>query len=122
VLGIVHKGTARAYPYAALGKRSVVNDEVNGRPVLVVFDQDSEMALPFDRTVDGEVLEFKRSGGAAFPFQLRDKQTGTLWDLSGLAVSGPLAGARLDPIPTFSAMWFAWASFHRDTEIYQGEE
>jgi hypothetical protein len=119
VLGLFHNGTARAYPHLGVGTRAVINDDLNGRPVLVVVDNGSQMVLPFDRTVDGEVLEFGRTGGAAFPFLLRDKQTRTLWNLSGLAIKGPLAGAQLDPIPSFSAMWFAWASFHRDTEIYQ---
>jgi hypothetical protein len=119
VLGIVNRGVARAYPYASLGKRAVVNDDVNGRPVLVVFDRQSQMALPFDRSVEGKVLSLGLSKGKAFPFQLRDKETGTRWNLSGLAVEGPLAGAQLKPIATFSAMWFAWASFNRDTEIYQ---
>ena len=119
VLGIVSGGVARAYPYEGLGQRSAVNDDVNGKPVLVVFDKESQMALPFDPTVDGEVLSFKVSPGNAFPFQLRDEETGTLWDLTGLAVEGRLAGSRLEPIATFSAMWFAWASFNRGTEIFQ---
>jgi len=119
VLGIVNGGVARAYPYEGLGQRAAVNDEVNGKPVLVVFDKNSQMALPFDRTVNGEVLSFEVSPGNGFPFQLRDVETGTLWNLTGLAVEGPLAGSRLKPVATFSAMWFAWASFNRGTEIYQ---
>ena len=119
VLGIVKGGVARAYPYEGLGQRAAVNDEVNGEPVLVVFDKDSQMALPFGRTVDGEVLRFEVSPANGFPFELRDVGTGTLWNLSGLAVEGPLAGSRLQPIATFSPMWFAWASFHRGTEVFQ---
>ncbi len=119
VLGIVNEGFARAYPYEGLGQRAAVNDEVNGKPVLVVFDKSSQMALPFDRTVNGEVLSFEVSPGKGFPFQLRDVETGTLWNLTGLAVEGPLAGSQLKPVATFSARWFAWASFNRGTDVFQ---
>jgi hypothetical protein len=54
----------------------------------------------------------------AFPFHLRDAETGTLWDLTGAAISGPRAGSRLEPVATYSAMWFAWAAFNRDTELF----
>ncbi len=134
VLGIRHEGLARAYPFltlAELGPHVAVNDNVNGRPVLVVFDRDGQMALPFDRRLidptlgsgdDGEPasieLSFDVVETESFPFLLRDRETGTLWSLLGQAVEGPLAGARLAPIRTFVAMWFAWASFNPGTEIY----
>ncbi len=123
VLGIVHEGVARAYSMsqmAAVAPRLAVNDDVNGLPVLVVFDRASSLAIPFDRTASatGEVLDLELAGDEGFPFRLRDRQTGSLWDLNGVAVEGPLAGERLRPIRTFTAFWFAWASFHVGSEIY----
>ena len=113
---------ARAYPYTSLGKRNAVNDTINGRPVLVVFDENARMALPFDRRVGGsgseQTLTFDIIGDGGFPFQLQDRETGTVWNLKGESVEGPLSGARLKPIATFSAFWFAWAAFNRNTEIY----
>lgn len=116
-LGITHEGLARAYPYGGLGERAAINDEITGLPVLVVFDKAAQTALPFDRRVQGRTLTFDPEG-AGFPFRLRDRETRTLWDLTGLAVEGPLGGSRLAPLATYSAMWFAWAAFHRGTEIY----
>jgi plastocyanin len=118
VLGLVQDGLARAYPYSGLGDRVAVNDELKGRPVLVVFDRAAQMALPFDRRVGDRTLSFEPMEPTGFPFRLRDRETQTLWDLTGLAVSGPLAGSRLAPIATYSAMWFAWAALFRGTEIY----
>ena len=37
-------------------------------------------------------------------------------------MNGPLVGARLKPILTYSAFWFAWAAFNRDTEIYNSTQ
>ena len=125
VLGITHGGLARAYPVyspSRLGSgaaRGAINDVVNGLSVLVVFDGPSGLAIPFDRTrEDEEVLTFQLVDDDGFPFSLRDQETGSLWNLNGVAVSGLLEGERLKKIPTFTAFWFAWAAFNPGTEIY----
>jgi hypothetical protein len=76
------------------------------------------MALPFEREGEGRVLTFDLVGAQGFPFNLRDRETGSTWDLLGRALSGPMEGARLTPIATYSAMWSAWACFNRGTEVY----
>ena len=118
VLGLREGATAKAYAYGSLGDRTAVNDVVGGRAVVVAFDAEAEMALAFSRDVAGTRLSFDVVEDRAFPFHLRDAETGTLWDLTGTAVSGPRAGARLDPVATYSAMWFAWAAFNRSTELF----
>ena len=118
VLGIVHEGLARAYPYLDLGNRAVVNDDVNGRAVLVVYDAPGELAIAFDRVLGDQTLSFELVEESAFPFHVRDLETGSLWTLRGEAVEGPLAGERLSRVATYSAMWFAWAAFHPGTEIF----
>jgi hypothetical protein len=119
-LGIVENGVEKAYPYGELGERSAINDQVGGRPVVVVFDAESQMALAFDRRRGGETLTFEIADRGGFPFRLRDVETGSRWTLDGVAVDGPLAGSRVEPIATFSAMWFAWAAFHPNTTLFTG--
>jgi hypothetical protein len=133
VLGFTHEGVARAYAVSTLdnvGPRAAVNDSVNGRPVLVVYDREAFMFLPFDRTLidpatpegqeGGMVLSFDVVDEGTFPFKLRDRETGTLWSLTGKALEGPLVGSELRSVPgSFTAFWFAWASFNQGTEIYQ---
>jgi hypothetical protein len=127
VLGVENKGVARAYPMSTLnsmGARVAVNDDVNGRPVLVVSDKDSFMIISFERkfkdpAVPEGVLTFDVVNQGGFPFTLKDRETGTVWSLTGEALEGPLAGAALEPLSdSYAAFWFAWASFNRDTQIY----
>jgi len=125
VLGITHGEMSRAYPVysasrlAGAAPRGAINDVVNGLSVLVVFDGPSQLAIPFDRMREsGEVLTFQLVENAGFPFLLRDQETGSLWDLNGVAVSGLLEGEQLRKIPTFTAFWFAWAAFNPGTELY----
>ena len=119
VLGLEHEGVSRAYPYTRLGDRALINDDVGGRPVLVVYDREAKMAVAFDRQVGNRLLSFEATDAPGFPFHFRDSETGSTWDLTGLAVDGKLSGARIEPVATYSAMWFAWAVFHQGTEIYQ---
>jgi len=119
-LGILEGAGVKAYPYGALGERSTVNDQVGGRPVVVVFDAEAQMALAFDRRSGGETLTFEVAETTGFPFHIRDIETGSRWTLDGLAIDGPLAGSTIQQVATYSAMWFAWAAFHRDTALYTG--
>ncbi len=67
----------------------------------------------FSPRLDGRQLTFV----AASDFV--DSETGSRWDLLGRAVSGPLAGRRLDPIVHGDDFWFAWAAFKPATRVYR---
>jgi hypothetical protein len=67
------------------------------------------LAIPYERNVNGQVLSFTLS--SANPFQMTDNETGSMWNIKGEAVSGSLAGAKLEQVPTYNAFWFAWSVF-----------
>ncbi len=58
------------------------------------------------------------AGGRTLSFEpgpdggIRDRETGTQWNILGHAVRGRLAGQRLRPIAHVDGFWFAWAAFH----------
>lgn len=117
VMGLRLNGAARAYPFKELGQQAVVNDALGDIEVVVAYDRDSQMAVPFARQVADQILTFQlREGG--FPFQLRDLETGSIWDLTGLAIDGPLSGTRLTQVPAHNAFWFAWVTFWPETDVY----
>ena len=130
VLGITREGVSRAYPMSVLngmGPRRAVNDNFNGLELLIVFDATSSLMIPYNRRLidlaagadaPGRLLTFDVIEEGSFPFNLTDRETGTVWSLTGIALTGELEGARLQPIATYSAFWFAWAALNRDTEIY----
>jgi hypothetical protein len=94
---------------------AVLNDEVAGRPVLVVHDEGQPAARLFLRAVGDRTLHFSRIGATG---RATDRETGSVWDLvSGRAVEGPLADALLEPVATTPAYWFAWAAFFPASEI-----
>lgn len=58
VLGYVAGGQAYAYPFKILNYHEIVNDVLDGSPVLISFCPLCRSAIVYDRRVDGEVLSF----------------------------------------------------------------
>ncbi|MFW6174499.1 MAG: DUF3179 domain-containing (seleno)protein, partial [Chloroflexota bacterium] len=106
-----------------------INDTVGDIPIVVFFDADTESsfsqggsgagfedagaATVYDRRVDGEELTFSMNSDGQFV----DDQTGSVWNMSGKAVSGELEGTKLEQVVSAAHFWFAWAAFSPDTEI-----
>ena len=116
VIGIVVAGQAKAYAREAALVKKLLNDEVNGVPLLLLVTPAGEVKV-FERslTQGGAVLNFSFNGEA-----LVDDR-GNVWGFDGVATSGPLAGASLSEVVTTPSFWFAWVSFNPDTELFGGQ-
>jgi hypothetical protein len=112
VVGLEHDDVYRAYPLTKIESEHVINDDLEGKPILLASHYPF-MARAFDRTVDGQVLEFEYNDGA-----MTDRQTCSLWDFDGVAVQGELAGKRLERLPFDQGFWFEWVAFHPETELF----
>ena len=116
VVGVEIGGTAVAYPFSILNDKPVVNDNITGQPVLVVFDADSAAGVTYSRQVDGQTLTFLTAGA---PRTITDAETGSTWDIfSGEAIAGPLTGHSLERLKSTVVFWFGWKDFHPDTAVY----
>jgi uncharacterized protein DUF3179 len=116
VLGIRLGGEVKAYDFKALARDKVVNDHVGGTPLVIVFDGGSESGAVYRSDPGGTLLRFSPANGV---LQLTDAG-GSAWDgLTGTAVSGPLVGQVLEPVPITYSFWFGWADFYPNTEVYK---
>ena len=128
VLGAEIEGASVAYPFSILAEEGVINDRVGETDVVAVWQpgafsaldaasidqsRDAGMAALFDRAVAGSALTFELADG-----DIVDAETGSRWNIFGVAVAGDLAGARLRQINAFPHFWFAWAAFYPDTLLY----
>jgi hypothetical protein len=118
VVGIVIDGEARAYPRALLKKSRVLLDELHGTPLALVTGADGLSIRAFSRELDGRVLELLDRVGSS-PARYIDAETGSEWDISGRAVSGPLAGKQLRRLPLVSDFWFDWRTHNPKTTVYK---
>ena len=111
VIGVNVSGAARVYPVESLAL-AVVNDGLANTP-LVVFSNGSAGGSVFRRVRDGEPLTFVEEDG-----RFQDIETGSEWDFSGHAISGPLQGLALEPLPSRTMVWPAYAGAFPDSEVY----
>ena len=126
VIGVQVGDTYRAYPLTLFTETSLINDEVDGVPLLIFHDKDSFATAVFARTVGDTVLTFKVKKDARAETALaamdnrgyfaRDN-SGTQWNLiTGKATAGE---RKLMRLPAVNIYWFAWARYHPETSIYR---
>ena len=123
VVGVKFGPEARAYPFSYLEKHPIVNDEMSGKSLVVVFSRNSKTATVFDRKLGDSVLTFaEKRGSTPGVLLITDNETGSLWhSLTGEAVEGELRGKKLEQIPNMISFWFAWKDYFPDTAVFQGE-
>jgi hypothetical protein len=121
VLGIAWRGAARAYPLGLLDWHQVVNDELGGEPVAVVWCSLCGSGAAFAPGGAGSPRQFGNSGLAYRSVSLLyDLDTRSLWEpLGGRALLGAAAATseRLERLPLALTTWSAWRQRYPDTEV-----
>jgi Protein of unknown function (DUF3179) len=113
VLGVAIDGAARAYRLDSLVEAGgVLNDRVGGTEIVVLAGPSSYTGIAFGRRVGDQVLRFDRRGNAVV-----DAETGSTWDITGLALAGPLEGRRLGFVTSRVEEWYSWAAYNPQTDI-----
>ncbi len=84
---------------------------------LIADGRDVGASAAFVAEHRGQTLTFAPSGDKDL---FRDQETGTLWNLSGRALEGALAGQALMAVPHGNHFWFAWVVFLPNTEVWRG--
>ena len=128
VIGIKEDGMHKAYPYTITMKKHVINDVVNGKPVVVFHSEGAVSALDkntiadskeagstgvYNPVVDEKKLTFKYENGFFI-----DNETGSKWNISGKSVSGTFEGKQLERMKAGDYFAFAWFAFMPDTKVY----
>ncbi|MFB6248965.1 MAG: DUF3179 domain-containing protein [Salinibacter sp.] len=131
VVAVSLDGTHKAYPHSTTKKKRVIHDAIGARPLVVLHAPGAVSALDarqiskskevgstgvFDRRVDGRTLTFTYAGDGRF----EDRETGSIWTITGRAVEGPLKGTQLERIPHGDYFAFAWFAFRPDATLYDG--
>ena len=121
VVGFENKEQHKAYRLQEIENKKVINDQVNGKPIalfslypfmvrgydpIVVEDEEQKIALQFNYNAENN--------------KFIDKQTGSVWNFEGKAISGQMKGKQLTRLPFDEGFWFEWVAFHPKTEIYSG--
>ena len=125
VVGLNLKG-AVAYPVTALAQRRVVNDVVDGQDVVLFHSAQPCTGGRGAATTDTASVYSPLAGERKLSFypkegKVLDRETGGTWSPGGLALSGPLKGTQLRPLPYTISFWFAWVAFYPNTDLRLNE-
>jgi len=112
VVGFENKGQFKAYKQQDIENQKVINDKVNGKPI-ALFSSYPFMVRAYDPlVVEGGVgqqtivlLQFEYNTKDK---SFIDKQTGSLWNFEGKAISGQMKGKQLIRLPFDEGFWFEW--------------
>jgi len=130
VVGVVRGEQGVAYPFPVLQERRLIEDQVDETPIVVLWAPGTSSAVDsrdvvtgrdigqagvFGRHLGERVLSFSPGPGDGF----MDAETGSTWDVTGLAIAGDLVGERLTLIPHTVVFWFAWAAFQPEGRLWQ---
>lgn len=119
VISFEYHGTARAYPLQILIWHEIVNDEIEGTPVLVTFCPLCYSAIVFDRRINGDTHEFGVSGFLRHSDMIMfDRKTESMWQqFTGEAVVGDYTGTHLKVLPSQIISYKQFKEAYPDGEV-----
>lgn len=128
VIGVRTEKQNKGYPYSITKEQNVIHDTVGDEPVVIFHVDGMSSALDnrdisrsrddgatgvFSPVVEAKQLEFTVEDG-----EIRDKQTGSTWNISGLATNGPMEGSQLETVLYGDYFAFAWLVFYPESALY----
>jgi hypothetical protein len=118
MIGVTVDGQGKAYPIEAILAAKLIQDRVEGLPVVLVVGPDGASIRAFNAArEDGNTLTFAGGEGETV---MRDVQTGSAWNFQGCAVDGKLIGRCLKQIDAHKDYWFDWMNHHPGSPVFKG--
>ncbi len=124
VIGVAIQEDSVGYFYTWAEEARVLNDWLRDLPIAVIVEPGTrsigvylrnEIGTPADPSVQvPTVLSFEIGKGGA----IKDTESGSTWDVSGVAVDGPLLGASMQRVPYVTAYPEAWLDFFPNTRFW----
>ena len=129
VVDIEVQGAYKIYPLTKIAEKGVIQDVFQGVHVVLFHSENTVSVVNaakisqsrrigsvtvFSPVVDHRLLTFEKKEK-----EFSDHQSGSLWDITGRCVKGPLQGSQLQILPHSNHFAFAWLAFFPDTEIYE---
>jgi len=117
VFGLVLGGAARAYPVDLVARQGVINDELGGRPIVIVSEPGADPANRTVRAFERGDRTFMRSGHALLGASFLNDQNGRPWKIEEESLNAP-DGRKLPRLPGRLAAQAAWSAAYPRGEVY----
>jgi hypothetical protein len=119
ILGIQGKEELKAYPIKIMNWHEIVNDSLEGSPIVITYCPLCGTGIGFTRNLRGDIATFGVSGLLyQSDLLMYDHQTESLWlQIAMECVAGPLTGEKLDPLFLEHTTWGEWKKTHPQTLV-----
>lgn len=119
VIGLRHNGETKAYPLMILVWHEIVNDEIGGLPVAVTYCPLCFTNMVFERTIDGNIVQFGVSGKLYNSnLIMYDRLSNSYWSQAmAMGVAGQYTGYELKRVPFDVAFWDDWKELYPETLV-----
>lgn len=129
VVDIEVQGAYKIYPFTKIAEKGVINDVFRGVHVVLFHSKNTVSVMDaakipdsrsigsvtvFSPLLDKRLLTFEKKGKG-----FTDHHSGSIWDITGHCMKGPLQGSQLQILPHSNHFAFAWLAFFPDSEIYK---
>lgn len=105
----------RGYPIERLGD-AVINDTLAEAPIVIFSTAKGPTGAAYSAVIEGQALTFDLVNG-----EIQDRETESIWSLSGTAINGELVGSQLAALPLRSTFWFSLAASYPNIDLYEIE-
>ena len=119
ILGIVGEEEAKAYPIKIMNWHEIVNDTLEGNPIVVTYCPLCGTGIGFKGMIRGEIATFGVSGLLyQSDLLMYDHQSESLWSQIAMeSVAGRLTGEKLEPVFLEHTTWGEWRHAHPQTLV-----
>ena len=123
VLALTYNGVERVYPLQILVWHEIVNDKINGEPILITYCPLCGSGIAYERKIESNGEKFETRFGTSGKLYnsnlvMYDEKTDTYWQqIDGKAIVGELTGQELKEISIDTVVWRDWKSSHKDSEV-----
>ena len=113
IVGVRNDSSSTAYDWNELVKKRVIQDTLEGSPILVAMESDTSSFHVYECKVNGFILQFNTN---LVDNHLTDQNTGSTWNMDGLCIEGPLKGQQLKSVQAYNEFWHAWERFEPNSK------
>lgn len=119
ILGVFRNGFAKAYPIKILDYHEIVNDQFGDEAIVVSYCPLCYTGMVFSASAADFNFTFGVSGLLYnSDVLLYDRQSGSLWSqILSRAITGPLKGVKLTPLPASHTTWLDWSTRYPETLV-----
>jgi hypothetical protein len=116
VIGVNINNHFKAYDWNEIAKQKIIQDSVEGVPILLTMKQDERSFYVLNRNTANGLLNFTYD---SLTQVLHDTETNSTWTINGICTAGVMKNVHLKTVQAYQEFWHSWKEFHPQTAVFK---